>query len=112
MEDFIRRRQLGLFVNQFTIYVPKTYNDGTPIPKSYFEFLEDYLLNEYNTYSRRDVFGAWASPTLGVIREHSNEYFIYGRADRRKIFALAKIIKSFWKQQSVMVVINGKEVFV
>ena len=101
-------------MGQFTIFVPKTFNDGRPVPQKYFDVLEDYLVKEHGGYTGRDVFGGWASETLGLLptKELSYEYFVFGKADRKKIIRLAEIIKAAWGQSSVMVVINGKEVFV
>jgi hypothetical protein len=96
----------------FTIIVPRYYNSGKSIPSAYFDHLETYLAGEFGGFTKRDVGGGWLDPAGLLSHDKSYEYVIWGRIDKKKTRELAKVVKAFWEQKSVLFIIDDKPNYV
>jgi hypothetical protein len=95
---------------ELSITVPKFFNDGRPVPESYFKEFENFLEDEFKGWSKSIVSGGWVSDEGERIRDESVKYSIYAEDfDPRLLDAIADVVGTFWEQRSVMYDIKPSE---
>jgi hypothetical protein len=63
-------------MTRFTLHVPETFNDGTPVGPEFFETLERDLLDRVGGFTLTHAIGAWQGEG-GRYREAVRLYAIY-----------------------------------
>jgi hypothetical protein len=95
---------------ELTIVVPTKFNDGRPVPESYFQEFENFLEDEFKGWSKTPMSGGWVSDTGERMRDESVKYSIYGEDfDENLLNAITSVVGTFWEQQSVLYDLSPSE---
>jgi hypothetical protein len=57
------------------IYVPQFLNDGSPVPESVFDDIEEHLKEVFGGFSMREEYGVWRDPETGVTEDMINKVY-------------------------------------
>jgi hypothetical protein len=88
---------------ELSIIVPIKFNDGKPVPSSYFQEFETFLDNEFKGWSKVPISGGWVSSSGENIRDESMKYSVYAEDfDENLLNAIADVVGAFWQQHSVV----------
>lgn len=95
-------------MKEFDIFVPLTFNDGSPIPDELFDELELRLLTQFRgmTYFPQANQGFWKLADV----TYQDEIVIYRiltgevRASREYLSALKKWMKSVFEQEEILII--------
>lgn len=94
---------------ELSIKVPKTFNDGAPIPQEIHRKIEAFLLTWYGGFTRLDVVGGWVNSAGKLFADQLYQYDIasgrwHGDNDCDDLLRkIAAIVKLDCAQESVYV---------
>ena len=98
------------------LIVPVNYNDGKPVPNSWFSGLELQLIEAFGGLTVHDATGSWKTPTGSIKREAVRVYTIAHPEGRFSwspiVLDFARSVKKDLTQEAVYVSIGGKVEFV
>jgi|YelNatPaOPRAMG01_1025707.scaffolds.fasta_scaffold23474_5 hypothetical protein len=57
------------------IYVPQFLNDGSPVPESVFDDIEEHLKEVFGGFSMREEYGVWRDPETGITEDMINKVY-------------------------------------
>lgn len=90
-------------MKQIELYVPKTDNDGLPIPVRSWEEVKSLLLHYFDGFTVYTATGQWISNSSKVLTDSIVIYRILCQDDRAyQIVSLAEFVKRHWRQESVL----------